>query len=81
MRYTPTPTPSDSRQLRIWLAGELGRIANALAAVESTVTLEQLTAAPARPHDGMLVYADGVHWNPGAGVGFYGRQAGAWVKL
>jgi hypothetical protein len=46
-----------------------------------SVKLQILYAAPARPVNGMMVYADGTLWNPGAGVGFYGYQAGAWVKF
>lgn len=38
-------------------------------------------AAPAAAQDGDIVYADGVTWNPGDGVGFYGREAGSWKKL
>jgi hypothetical protein len=40
-----------------------------------------LAAAPSSPSNGDIVYADGTNWNPGSGEGFYGRQAGAWVKL
>lgn len=45
------------------------------------MVLPILTAAPASPANGTLAYADGTSWNPGSGEGFYGRQAGAWVKL
>ena len=40
-----------------------------------------LHAEPARPRDGMLVYADGTDWDPGAGGGLYFRHGGAWAKL
>lgn len=43
--------------------------------------LDMLTAAPARPSNGMMVYADGVTWNPGAGVGFYRYDGAAWNFL
>jgi hypothetical protein len=36
---------------------------------------------PDKPRDGMLVYADGTDWNPGAGEGIYGYVNGAWSKL
>lgn len=39
------------------------------------------TSAPSSPANGMIAYADGTSWNPGSGAGFYGYQAGAWVKL
>lgn len=47
----------------------------------STVLLDVLEAAPLEPFDGMIAYADGTEWNPGAGEGFYGYESGAWVKL
>lgn len=33
--------------------------------------MERMYAPPDRPRDGMLVLADGVDWNPGAGRGAY----------
>lgn len=39
------------------------------------------TVAPFRPRQGMLAWADGVAWNPGAGAGTYEYRAGAWFKL
>lgn len=59
----------------------LRAILEALRAPRQEVMLSPLGAAPSKPRDGMLVYADGVNWNPGAGAGIYARQAGAWVKL
>jgi hypothetical protein len=47
----------------------------------NSITLQQRTAAPARVRTGMIVLADGVLWNPGAGAGFYGYYAGAWAFL
>ena len=38
--------------------------------------------APLRPRAGMLAYADGTNWNPGAGEGLYEfRSDVAWHKL
>jgi hypothetical protein len=37
--------------------------------------------APPRPRDGMIRYADGVDWNPGAGTGYYARVSGVWTKM
>lgn len=48
---------------------------------QSILHLDVLENEPAEPFDGMLVYADGTSWNPGSGEGFYGYEAGAWVKL
>lgn len=38
-------------------------------------------AAPGRPYDGMVAFADGTNWNPGAGQGLYIYYATAWNKL
>ncbi len=79
MSYKPAPVPVRGN-LRQFLTSELSKIANAFSRVNG-VDLAILYAAPQRPRDGMIVYADGTVWNPGQGVGFYGYQAGAWVKL
>jgi hypothetical protein len=81
VRYTPTPTPSDARQLRTWISDELRRVAVAIDAA-ALVTLAPLATEPARLANGMVVYANGSTFNPGgAGEGVYARVAGAWVKL
>jgi len=41
----------------------------------------ELTSPPSNPDDGDLAYADGSGWDPGSGEGFYGYEAGTWVKL
>ena len=83
MRYVPKTVPLNTPPgLRDWLASELRRIANSLAEPRVDVQcLEPLAAEPARLADGMLVYADGTNWNPGAGAGVYARESGAWQKL
>lgn len=78
-RYVPSPVPHDApRGLKAWLADQLRQVSGALRNVNR---LDVLTAEPDRPEDGMIVYADGVGWNPGAGAGVYARESGAWVKL
>jgi len=37
--------------------------------------------APIKPREGMLVYADGVNWNPGSGAGYYVYYGGAWHAM
>lgn len=77
--YAAAPVPRDCPAgLKGWLDRELRKIA---AVLNMPVRLKPLGAEPARYQDGDIVYADGVTWNPGAGEGFYGREAGAWVKL
>ena len=39
------------------------------------------SAAPSNIDNGMIVYADGVNWNPGSGSGLYVRDDGAWWFL
>lgn len=49
---------------------------------ETTVLeLRPLYAAPDKPREGMIVCADGTHWNPGGGKGVYAYLNGAWSKL
>lgn len=58
---------------------EFAQVASAL---QSNDPFTVFYAAPTRPRVGMLVYADGTHWNPGAGEGFYEYTSGAvWVPL
>ena len=38
-------------------------------------------AEPEKPHEGLLVGADGTNWNPGAGEGVYCYYAGTWNRL
>lgn len=81
MSYWPLPPPrGEAGTLAAWSQGELEQVARQLNAREA-VNLAPLGAEPERLRDGMLVYANGVDWNPGSGAGFYGREAGAWVKL
>lgn len=82
MAYIPTPAPTiDSvDSLRRYLEEELKRIGEATQ--ETTVLdLRPINAAPTRPREGMIVFADGTHWNPGAGKGVYNYSGGTWNKL
>ena len=80
-KYQPGEPPKQaSDAVRAYLDEELKRIADCIN-VSDGIQLDELTAAPAKPSDGMLVYADGTNWNPGSGEGFYGYENGAWVKL
>lgn len=77
--YAPTVTPREfPPELRRFLDDELARIAQRL---NSGLVLEVTGTEPRRRFNGLIVYADGVSWNPGSGEGFYGYEAGAWVKL
>ena len=37
--------------------------------------------APAKLQEGMIRFADGTRWNPGAGRGYYSYENGGWHKL
>lgn len=79
MRYTPDAIPDDAPPgLKAWLADQLRRISNEL---NAELRATPLGVEPARPRNGMIVYADGTEWNPGSGEGFYGYENGNWVKL
>lgn len=47
----------------------------------SSVKLRVLHAAPIRPRQGVIVYADGTDWNPGSGEGVYRHNGTSWVFL
>lgn len=78
MAYEPT-YPGESITPE-WLFTELQRVASEMPK-PSVLQLDVLTIEPERPQDGMLAFADGTSWNPGAGRGTYERRSGAWVKL
>ena len=81
MKYRPGYVPdSIPQELKQFLREELRRIELTFSDIDN-VKLEALAAEPERYSNGMIVYADGTNWNPGSGAGFYGREAGAWVKL
>ncbi len=46
-----------------------------------SLSFVKLYAAPAKPYDGLTVYADGTTWNPGAGAGIYTYYGAAWNRL
>lgn len=77
---SPPVVAEDLRPLAEYLFRELQRIAISFQEVEN-VQLEELHADLDKPRDGMIILVDGVDFNPGAGAGFYGRSAGAWVLL
>jgi hypothetical protein len=76
----PPLNPSLSDLAR-YVADELQGMAQAQYDALDSIQLNVLNRAPVRARDGMLIEADGVNFNPGAGAGCYIRRAGAWVKL
>lgn len=85
MAYNPPSFASmdniDVEELRRMLELEFQRVAEALAETTS-VELRPTGTEPQRPRAGMIVYADGTNWDPGAGEGIYiYTEAGQWAKL
>jgi hypothetical protein len=79
--YAPRIPPSEYTDLLLFLDEELVRIAQVLNRVESgeyTIHYNE----PPRYFPGLVVYADGTSWNPGAGEGLYRRSLlNTWVKV
>ena len=82
MPYSPSNLPSilTPDSVAEWAQREFELLAQELAET-STVELRPIYAEPVNPREGMIVYADGVQWDPGSGVGVYTYSGGAWVKL
>lgn len=79
--YSPAPPPVLTDDLVRYVYDELQRISNDLNTLDF-IRLEVQNAAPAKPQQGMVMYADGTNWNPGSGEGIYFyNSAGSWVKL
>ncbi len=86
MAYVPSKLPAlqtdDGQAIAAYLEDELQRIAGSQADDIQAIDLRPTHAPPTRPRAGMVVYADGVDWNPGSGEGFYTRTiAGVWKRL
>ncbi len=82
MVYYPSRPASiaDIESLWRYIDEELNLISREFSEM-STVELRPSNVAPAKPREGMLVYADGTNWNPGGGAGVYVYSGGTWVKL
>jgi hypothetical protein len=81
--YSPQPavTIRNVEELRQWIEDELGSLAQAFNELSRVIELTPVHKAPDLIRDGMIIFADGTNFNPGAGRGTYERKAGAWVKL
>lgn len=82
MSYNPSASSATTiSDLRNWIGNELVRVANAFTTESQTTTLPVLTAAPAKPQIGQIVFADGTNWNPSSGRGLYYYDTGGWVHI
>lgn len=72
--YTPSKPPAvssqDAQALASYLNDELQVLASSLL-VQDPIQMVVSNKAPSRPRTGLIVYADGVNWNPGSGEGAY----------
>ena len=78
--YKITSHPPYGEDFHDWVFEQLTKIQGAFEDT-SQVTLKKLYAAPTKPRNGMVVYADGTTWNPGSGEGYYGYRGGTWNFL
>jgi len=79
--YAPNgQPPTNPQELQRYLQAELNRISAAIKLLAAG-HLDTTYFAPAKPRDGDVRLADGTHWNPGSGQGFYGYYASAWHLL
>jgi len=81
MSYRPQGIPPEVDEvLRTFLRDELNRVSEAFTGVVEGQH-NVLNAAPAKPRQGMVVYADGTNWNPGSGEGLYRFNGSSWVFI
>ena len=73
MKYTPRPIPDDPRLQR-----ELQKVAESISTIHQHDVLHK---APKGPRQGLVVFADGTDWDPGAGEGLYVYLSTGWSKL
>mgnify|MGYP006893242543 CR=1 FL=1 len=78
--YVPARVPLEAgNAMRNFLSDELDRIAEMFNA--PFLFLQPTFAEPKNAITGMIAYADGTQWNPGAGEGAYIYQFGGWSLI
>jgi hypothetical protein len=76
------PVDGDLDSLRAYVQTELEQLSGILQVLMSQqLQLVERHVLPAKPREGVIVFADGTDWNPGAGRGVYVFSSGSWVKL
>jgi hypothetical protein len=79
--YEPGVVPDDPAALPGFLREEFKKMQQALNGPQNILWFNELHAEPAKPRNGMDVYADGTDWNPGSGRGRYCFENGSWKFL
>lgn len=80
MTYAPQQPPGKLDDLPWYIILELEAISRWLSEQKS-VELRPSHAPPLKPRTGMVIYADGIDWNPGNGAGLYYWNGSTWVSL
>jgi hypothetical protein len=80
--YAPNaPVSDDPKVATHWAHNEFQKLSRTLQEMP-WLRLKVLNRAPERPRTAMVAYADGTHWNPGAGEGLYlYKSDAAWHKI
>lgn len=83
MRYTKRQaTPLTLNELTRYVQEELRQIQLAFLNIDlQTIKIVELHNEPIKPEDGLIAFADGVDWNPGAGRGLYQYKSNAWHEI
>lgn len=85
MAYEPGVVPNDPAELPGFLRQELDKIQRAFYGPQKIVWLEELNVAPAKPRNGMTVFADGTNFKPNGvgarGVWRYDSNTATYVSL
>jgi len=80
MSYTPSPPPNELTVQSVW--DEFNKLRNFIESMEvDYISLRVHNVAPNKPKTGVLYYADGSNWNPGAGKGVYEYDGTTFNKL
>lgn len=79
-KFQVTPFGGDLR-LQHYLQTQFDRFWEMFQGGDKVLIIPVSDVEPARPRDGMLVYADGTNWDPGAGEGIYAYFGSTWNSL
>lgn len=81
MRYEPGSFAGGTQEQMIaWLQEEFNKLREVVNQ-KLDEEVKFLAMPPLKVREGMIVAADGVNWNPGAGAGLYLFRDGSWWKL
>lgn len=73
--------PRNGEDASTYAYDQFASVEKAFAEPAEMYFLAELNREPSKLRAGMIVLADGVNWNPGAGQGVYCYYGSAWNKL